>query len=499
MASWKLPFVSEPLFSVCVPAKYEYIWNVPNMILKDKFMMSNCAHNEFVGLRNRYLKQLPFNLSYDKVLLKQIVLDLALKIKPHFKGVQTITEFFEGRTGGMKKRYFDAVRKIADTGFRINKHNKCGAFIKNELYDELKPPRMIINRDPRFNLAYSKFTLPLEHAIMNIPQFAKGKNYLQRGECFKDLIHGQWILEGDCSKFEASQRLELLVDIELQLWRYLLNDDEYRIVEKLFWAKMSKAGYTANGCRFSFYSMRGSGDMDTGLFNSILMFVACRYFEIENNTFNYNFIVDGDDNLLKLPTGMTTYVNSFSKFGFDAKLFVRKDHWTADFCSGRFLQINHAGDFMYFQDIRRIMNNMSVFRKTKFKHCKDTYYHSLGYMYKKIYGEIPMYKDFAEYLMRGSRTKASMSLLSEINPIYPELIDHTSNGPKIDDYIVTELMMSFDITTGEMECIKTFCKGNLSLGDSERRRYRPETKTTQLERTLIQHMSDYLENELRRC
>jgi len=498
MAVWKLPFVEPVNEFVCTPQNYEYIYEVPKCIFQEKFIMSNCCHNEFVGLRNRYLKDMQNGLSYDRKLVKRIVFDLATEFKKHFEGRQEVKDFFDDRNGAMKQRYFQAIDKIDQTNFRLYKHNKCSAFVKNELYDEIKPPRMIINRDPRFNLLYSCFTIPLEHAMMKIEQFSKGKNYIERGKQFEDLVYGSWILEGDCSKFEASQRLQLLVDVELQLWKFLLDDNDYRDVEKLFWAKMCKCGFTANGCRFSFYSMRGSGDMDTGLFNSILMFVACRYFEIINRTYDYKFIVDGDDNLLKLPIGMENYVNTFAHFGFDAKLHVRKDYHDAEYCSGKFLQINRGGDFMYFQSVKRIMNNMAIFRKNKFKHCKDTYYHSLGYMYKQVYGNIPLYSDFADYLMRGSKTKMSMNLLGQINPIYPSLITHGKNTLNFDDSILPEIMISFDITTGEIAELKQFCSGTLNLSPNERRRYRPEKGKTQLDLTKINHISSYLLHELRR-
>jgi hypothetical protein len=498
MANWKLPAVEPVLDFICQPQHYEYIYEVPKCIETEKFIMSNCCHNEHVGLRNRYLKQMQHGLSYDRDIVRNIVYKLSLEFKKHFTGRQQVSDFFNDHSGTMKQRYFQAIEKVNESNFRLYKHNKCSAFVKNELYDEIKPPRMIINRDPRFNLLYSCFTIPLEHAMMKIEQFSKGKNYIQRGEQFADLVYGAWILEGDCSKFEASQRLQLLVDVELQLWRYLLNDLDYRDVEKLFWAKMCKCGYTANGCKFSFYSMRGSGDMDTGLFNSILMYVACRYFEIKNNTYHGNFIVDGDDNLLKIPIGMDNYVNTFADFGFDAKLKVRKDYHDAEYCSGKFLQINRAGDFMYFQNIKKIMNNMAIFRKSKFKHCKDTYYHSLGYMYNQIYGQIPLYSDYAKYLMRNSKTKISMKLLREINPIYPDLITHGKNTLKFDDSILPEIMISFDLTIGEIDIIKAFCKQSLPLRPDERRRYRPDKGTTQLDLVKIQQVSDYMFNELRR-
>lgn len=498
MADWKLPFVQEPEQHDCGSSKYEYIYELPETLFREKFIMNNCAHNEFVGFRNRYLKEMQHDLDYDFDLVEIILDDLCRELQPHFEGKQSVSKFFDSRSGNMKKRYMEAIDNVDQFGFRLFKHNKCSAFVKNELYDEIKPPRMIINRDPRFNLVYSMFTIPLEHAMMKIPQFSKGKNYIERGKQFSDLVHGEWILEGDCSKFESSQRLPLLKQVELGIFKRLLSHEDYNILEHIFWAKMNKCGFSAKGCKFSFYSMRGSGDMDTGLFNSILMYVACRYFEIVNRIHQKQFIVDGDDNLLKIPIGMENYENTFKQFGFDAKLILRRDYHDAEYCSGKFLQINSKGDFMYFQNILKIMNNMAIFRKNKFRHCKAAYYYTLGYMYKQIYGKIPLYNDFAEYLMRDNKSKFSKSLLEEINPLYLDILVHGENKLEIEDSVITEMLISFNLNYADVSQIKSFCSGRLNLTPEESKRYRSSNLKSNINLNKIQHVSDYLDEELRR-
>lgn len=498
MANWKLPFVKEPEEHECSSSKYEYIYELPETLFKEKFIMNNCAHNEFVGFRNRYLKDMQHDLSYDYDLVEVILDDLCGQLKPHFEGRQSVEKFFDSRTGNMKRRYMEAIEKVDQFGFRLYKDNKCSAFVKNELYDEIKPPRMIINRDPRFNLVYSMFTIPLEHAMMKIPQFSKGKNYIERGKQFSDLVYGEWILEGDCSKFESSQRLPLLKQVELGIFKRLLPKQDYAILEHIFWAKMSKCGFSAKGCKFSFFSMRGSGDMDTGLFNSILMYVACRYFEIVNRIHQYQFIVDGDDNLLKIPVGMSDYENTFKEFGFDAKLILRKDYHDAEYCSGKFLQVNNKGEFMYFQNITKIMNNMAIFRKNKFRHCKAAYYYTLGYMYKQIYGNIPLYSDFAQYLMRDNKSKFSKSLLEEINPLYIDIITHGENTLEIESSILTEILLSFNLNYSDASEIKSFCSGRLNLTPEESKRYRSSNHKSNINLNKIKYVSDYLDEELRR-
>ena len=66
----------------------------------------------------------------------------------------------------------------------------------------------------------------------------------------------------------------------------------------------------------------------------------------------------------------------------------------------------------------KIMNNMAIFRKKKFAHCKSVYYYTLGFMYKQIYGTIPYYSDFADYLMRVESKQIVPEILDELNPTY---------------------------------------------------------------------------------
>lgn len=483
MAKWKKPICVQAKASYCEPKKYEVLYDVPKYFTKDMFIMRNCCHNEFVGLRNRYLKDTPNNVTLNVNLLKECIKELALLLKPNFSGPISVNEFFANKKGKLRKRYLDAFSKIEKNGLNLNKHNATSAFVKNEIYDEMKPPRMIINRDTRFNIAYGRFTMALEKAMTKIPEFSKGKNFFERGQQFKDLLMSGWWLEGDCSKYESTQRERLLKLIELQLMNELLEDEKtYKEFETLFYAKLKKHGFTQNGVKFSFWALRGSGDMDTGLFNSIFMWLACRYFEKVNGTGCRKFIVDGDDNVVSIPKGTKDFVDTFAHFGFDAKLNIRKDYHDVDYCSGKFIQYNRSGDFVYVQNIKKIMNNMSVFRKEQFKHCKTTYYHSLGYMYKQIYGDMPLFANFANFLLRSTKgCHVETEILKELNPMYVEQLSFGPLSLAFDDTIKVELAMTFDLNITLVNKISEyFDEGILDFEPWEKKRFRKSGQQTQL-------------------
>lgn len=478
MAEWKaLPGSKYPIAvpkkeTFCETKKYDIMYDVPREIEKDLYVMNNCCHNEYVGLRNRYLKESKFDYCADDKIVDKVLDELADSLRPNFHGVIPLEKFFENKKGKLAKRYEKACQSILDDGFDLKHCAGTSAFVKNEIYDELKAPRMIINRDPRFNLAYGRYTIPLEDAMMKLPEVTKGKDFLGMGKQFKDKLFSRWLLECDFSKYESTQRITLLIKVELGLWKRLLSPEEYRDVETLFWAKMKKCGYTLQGVYFAFWSMRGSGDMDTGLFNTLLTWVACRYFEIVNKTGNRNFLVNGDDNIIGL-LFRTGWINTFEHFGFDAKLILRQDYHDVDYCSGKFIQLE-PGKFMYVQNFVKAIRNMAVFRKLKFSHCKSTYYHSLGVMYATIYPGIPLIENFANMLLRSTVGKhVSTDILTEINPVYTEQFRFGKRDFSVSNDIKIEICMSFDMSVVELDQLCCWLDNtNIHFRFDEHRRYR---------------------------
>lgn len=468
---------------------FPVLFGNPNIENKPCIIMTTCSHNSFIGLKNRYLKEAAPSLTYDVDIVEKILDKLCEELKPHYDGPLSLSTFINNKKGKLGSRYDNAATKILKNGYDIYKHNQMQAFIKNEIYnDDTKPPRMIMGRDPRFNLLYGTFTTALEHAMVHLPQISKGKNFIERGQQFDDLIFGELILEGDCSKFEGSQRLELLRQVELGIWKRLESTTNYYLLSNIFASKMRKRGFTNNGVYFDFWYCRGSGDMDTGLMNTLLMYVACRYFEIINNSGNGNFICDGDDNLIKLPIGQIDYINTFETFGFDAKLNLRYDYHDADYCSGKFIQYK-PGKFIYIQDVIKLMNNLPVFRKIDtFNHCKSYYFHSLGFMYRVIYGNIPLFKNIANFLMRSTpNAHVSTEILNEINPSHCEAFRKSTYMLDVDvNMCNVELCMCFGLGMAKLDTLcKWYDNSTISLEKAECKRYNvtksPHTRLLNIE------------------
>lgn len=471
MASTSVPYLEERL---CRDHKYEVMFPNPSSQDQELYIMTPCVHNDIVGLRNRYLRDNPNNFTADVDIINMIIDDLAEKLRPHFNGKITLSSFLEDKKGKLRRRYECAAKKVYENGFNLEKHSDIQAFIKNELYSEKKPPRMIMGRDPRFNLIYGLYTTPLESAMKHLPEISKGRNFKERGEQFFEKIFGQNIAEVDFSKYESTQRLEILKLVELGLAKRLMCNDDYQTFRQLFVAKMRKRGTTLSGTKFEFWYCRGSGDMDTGLFNTLITWVACRYFEIINGTGDYNFICDGDDNLMKIPIGHPGLVDTFAHFGFEAKIKILSDYHDAEYCSGKFVQY-HPGKFYYVQNIHKMMEQLRIFRKTQFNHCKGTYYHSLGYMYKVLYPNFPLYSNIAGFLMKiAPKRRVQVEMLNEINPSHTDAF-RGSKDLELEinqESMEIEIGMCFDLSQGEIRRLSEwYDNNNVTINHDEDKRY----------------------------
>lgn len=473
-AGWKHTSLKDICFGLCCEVSYPLLYLNPSVDSIDTLIMRNCHHNDVVGLKNRYLKETNNHFVADVNVIDRILDELADLLRPNFNGPLSLREFVECKKGALRKRYNDAATSVLTNGFDLRHHSKISAFIKNEVYNELKPPRMIMGRDPRFNLIYGLYTTALEHAMQFLPEVSKGRNFIGRGQQFFDKIFGADILEVDFSKYEATQRLKLLRIVEIGLWRRLI-PSHLQYLEQLFIAKMRKKGRTLNNVEFEFYACRGSGDMDTGLFNTLLTWVSCRYFEIVNRSGNFNFMCDGDDNLMRIPIGLK-YRNTFADFGFDAKIIHRTDYHDVDYCSGKFVQ-SKPGNFIYVQNLNKLMASLPVFRKLKFSHCKGTYYYSLGFMYKRLYGRFPVYSAIAQFLMSFSpNRKVSTEILEAINPSHC-LAFKNSSVDLIDideEQCLVELAMCFNHPVSELKRLHSWYEEHtVTLQPDEDRRYNP--------------------------
>ena len=99
------------------------------------------------------------NTTYVSEIVERILDDLAAKMKPHYHGPTSLKSFIDNKKGRLRKRYVDCFEKISRNGFNLDKDGDCSAFVKNELYNEVKPPRLIINRNPKFGMVYGIFIL----------------------------------------------------------------------------------------------------------------------------------------------------------------------------------------------------------------------------------------------------------------------------------------------------------------------------------------------------
>lgn len=429
-------------------------------------------------MRNRILakpkNKFDPNMRTDKLAL-DIISEMAAKLKPHYK-LNTLQEFLDSKKGKLRTNYEKHVREIAESGIVPSRACKVGIFNKVEDYGDeslSKDPRPIANRDTKFSLGYQRFTVGLEHAMQFLPSIMKGRDARQRGIAFQQRILslGGKYLKTDFSRFDSTQHFELLRMVECGIMQHILSPEDYLEFESYWYFKMWKHGETKNGFKYELFGCRGSGDMDTGLFNTLLNHFLCTYF-CRTNGFEEKFIVDGDDGVIWVPN--SDFTNTFDQFGVQIDIQICADYHDVDFCSSKFLQINKKGDFMQVQNLPRVLGKIGTLKSKQFNHCAGEYYYSLGYMYSKIYPDFPIFRELSKFLMRitqRERKAFSPSLLAQ----NPHHLTYMLNSPiDIDhDFLLTEYMLSFGLGPAQLDQMATtLLTAKVLLPDCMDRRFR---------------------------
>lgn len=195
-------------------AEFLQVFATPLLDIDDCFVMSNCAHNVFESLHKRYLKDTNSGIRpINKRLLDRIITRVARDIGKRLSvPTYPLQEFLMSKKGQLGRRYNKAVGQLIKQGYDAKRNSAITMFVKKEkYYDSTKSPRMIMGRDPRFNILYGPIVSLLEKAFFELPQVCNACDFKECGNKFTKLwAHTHLIYENDMSKYEATQTFELL-------------------------------------------------------------------------------------------------------------------------------------------------------------------------------------------------------------------------------------------------------------------------------------------------
>jgi hypothetical protein len=445
--------------SLCKPAPYLECFGLPSFgrLIPECTVYTNCAGNEQTAFRNRYLKATP-EMTLDMKTFQRALDDFITELRPHFTGGKsTFSEFMENKKGALGQRYRRAGASLLKDGFVPYRDTKVTPLVKNEKYFEKKPPRLVFSRDPKYQILMGRYSMPLEHALIKMLQVAKGSNFKQRGTKFARLL-GEWLVENDFSKFESTQRIQIFELIAEEIFREFYPGDNF--VQELLEMSYFKAGHTLKGVKYSFWGCLGSGEIFTGLFNTIFNWVACRYFELKNHfSWSGMFLVDGDDGVIKVPRGCDP-INTFKDFGFDAKLLVKTDYHDVEFCSSNFLQIQ-PGVFYQVQKLEKVLNSIPYMINAQFNEHLGDYYRSLGFMYMTLYKGIPLLESLGRFLNTANSSVVNTKILQKTSYGAFNAFELSSDiGPVDRTMALVDLSMVSGLTIQQIISFEDWFDGN---------------------------------------
>jgi hypothetical protein len=234
------------------------------------------------------------------------------------------------------------------------RYKQVKAFMKDEVYPEIKMPRGIYARSDEFKCLIGPIVKHMESLVYKNHHFIKHVPVSERAKYITDLLYAPGATYGatDYTSFEALFDRELMQCVEFELYDYMTanlaqNTEFMRLCDTVL------AG--ENEIKFrdfivSILATRMSGEMVTSLGNgfSNLMFML---YECEKlgNTITEG-VVEGDDGLF-VTNGPFPTAADFAELGLIIKIELHSELHTASFCG----QVFDPEDQLNVTDVRKVL------------------------------------------------------------------------------------------------------------------------------------------------
>jgi hypothetical protein len=382
-------------------------------------------------------------------------------------------------TGRKKGIYERAVKQITEGLLRwrvvSNSWSKIRGFLKFEKL-EVKPgkrlvPRLILARDPKYHALLGRYIRPMEHPIYLTlqkcfgkpePVIAKGLNGNQLGE----VIRAKWerlsmagtpaALGLDMSRFDQHISAPIL-RFEHRFYTTCNHDKD---LARLLALQVVNNGSIVGDdglVTFKHVSMRGSGDMNTGLGNCIIMASIIHSFITHHNlnVDEIDVIINGDDSVIfcdakhidRLTSSFSSYVEPL---GFVAKVenpvFVLEH---VSFCQMR--PINRGDQYVMVREWPTVLSkDITTCHSCMTKSYYLAYLRAIGEAGLALCAGIPVMQEWYKFLLSGAEKACRRELLSDTGVAIwaANLISHES---PVSDVARVSFFKAFGVTP---ECQK---------------------------------------------
>lgn len=325
---------------------------------------NNCLCNEYISLRNRVLQATPPSHPAFVRLARELAHRVGTWLGKH---TPMDGEWINKYSGRKLTLYRNAQEDLLFTP--ISKRDRfVKSFVKPEkIADPTRDPRTIQARSPRFNYELGNYLKAIEHKLYNIKGTRNLRNWLPKGRLIAkgldlraraylckqkfDSIRDCTVMSIDCSRFDAHVT-QIMLQIEHSIYQRCFPGD--RKLQQLLGWQLVNRGHTAGGIAYKCPGGRMSGDMNTALGNCVLMvlFVATTFRMLGFKPHQWNFLCDGDDTLLFVPTEFIPFLRQsfppiFNLAGQSIKLENEaRDLHQITFCQGRIVDCDDGLKFV---------------------------------------------------------------------------------------------------------------------------------------------------------
>lgn len=304
---------------------------------------NGCICNQYIALAYRHQVATPVP-NFDESQIKDIFEDLFLKNRVVLRPAKR-WKVVNGYSGPYRRKYMEAHKEYHRVGLK-SYMSHVTMFCKDDSYscEPEKAPRAIQYRNTTFALEQGRFTKPIEkwfyHILDDVDTLIVGKSdpftIAQHLHAKSAKYKNPCFLMLDASKFDSCVDIKWL-KLTLGFYKRLYPKRYHRTLDWLWTKTYINVGKTRHGLRYKTWGTRMSGDMDTGLGNSIIMYLMLKSY-LKQIDVRGSIMVNGDDSLVVIEqsdVGKAKDISCFKRFGFNMKFDISYSIHQAEFCQSR--------------------------------------------------------------------------------------------------------------------------------------------------------------------